>query len=1387
MKSYLQSHPACKHLLRLVLCATLVLPLPSLAGSVALATAPLANSTTSSVLPNLMFIIDNSGSMGQDYTPDYMSRWEVAVANNQYPWTDSSWSSPASDEKNCKDSADDDGSVSNTITTSTNPLDLCVVGDVPYMTSAMNSQYYNPAVRYAPGVNADGSSKPSQTDPTSVLTDGYNKQNKTQLNVSTTTINLTTSYPDRVWCTKDNPTSAELTNTSVCRKNSDYLYPDATYKYGRSSSGNSSDVWGVYGAPYYYDVVPTEYCTTEELKTCTLSSVPTGSYTFPAKSRWCSDPLLTTCQSVKTSTYKYPRYVGASVNAVAASGSITMRNQSNTNNKNVSSIKVNNIEILNATISGSSSTSSSQLATAIANGINAYASNPEYTASASGNVITITSTAAAGATANGAISYTATSNTISSTVSVSGGVTGTSTPGYAFTRTNIVPSTATYPKATSRTDCVTNSTTCTYAEEITNFGNWYAYYRTRMQAMKSAVSQAFSSIDNRYRVGFITIANQSSSGNYLPIDIFNATQKSSWYTTLFGINPSTSTPLRSALTTVGRIFAGQKPVGTSDPMQYSCQQNFALLTTDGYWNTDSNSDVKDLNGNSVGNLDSDSSTRPMYEGPTATSNTLADAAKYYYDTDLRTTALGNCTGSLGVDVCYNDVPTSATDNNPKQHMTTFTLGLGVDGTLAYSSDYLNATSGDYYDIKQGTRNWSVPVSGNETTVDDLWHAAVNGRGQYFSAKDPSSLSQSLNTALSVIKSKLGAGAAAATSTLNPVTGDNYAYVASYTTVKWYGNLEGRTIDISTGETSKSAFWCVEDVAADTATGVTGCTGTLGAKVHATSDDRNIYTFNGSALVSFTYDNLSTAQKAYFTGTGLSQWSSLTSAQQTLAAGSNLVNFLRGQTGYEDRSSNTDKLYRYRERVLGDAVESQPAYIGPATFSYSDKGYSSFKAAQASRAGTVYLGTNDGMLHAFAADTGQERWAYVPTMVLPNLWKLADKNYATMHTYYVNGSPAISDVCTDHCSDADAQPAVWKTILVGGLNGGGRGYYALDITDPAAPVALWEFTTASDADVGFSFGQPVITKKSDGTWVVLVTSGYNNTSTGNGQGYLYVLNAKTGTKISKIGTGTGDTTTPSGLAKVVAWVEDAIHDNSALYVYGGDLLGNLWRFDINSAGTPFAVATLSDGTTAQPITTRPELAKISDKRVVYVATGKYLEVSDLTNTQQQSVYAIKDDATTTLASPRTVLVAQTLTDTGNATRTSTSNVVDFSTGRGWFVDFLDSGERNNVDMLLVAGTLLVPSNVPSNTICSPGGYGWFNYFDYKTGGAVANSDGGLVAQRTNATIVGVNVWRLPNGTYVPSVVTNDDPTPKKISGVGFGGTGGGGGFGAKRSTWRELIE
>ena len=561
------------------------------------------------------------------------------------------------------------------------------------------------------------------------------------------------------------------------------------------------------------------------------------------------------------------------------------------------------------------------------------------------------------------------------------------------------------------------------------------------------------------------------------------------------------------------------------------------------------------------------------------------------------------------------------------------------------------------------------------------------------------------------------------------------------------------------------------------------------------------------------------QKSFFETTflssNLSQWPDLTTGtggQREKAVGNGIVNFLRGQQGLEDRSSNAgdDRIFRFRETTLGDITESQPAFISKPVFNYTDPGYQAFKTDQSGRASRIYVGANDGMLHAFNVANGQEVWAFVPTPVISKMWKLADRDYATNHVNLVNGDPTIAEVCVASAAvcASSATASDWRTVLVGGLAGGGRGYYALDITNPNTPQLLWEYTAANNANLGYSFGSPVITKLADGTWVALLTSGYNNgafdnngttanSPAGNGQGYLYVLNVATGAVIKTFPTNEGGGNTPSGLGQVSAFVDDVTKNNLATFVYSGDLLGNLWRFDLSAAnGTvPLKLATLKgpDGVTAQPITTAPQLGAINKKRVIFVGTGKYLEVADLTNTEVQSLYAIKDDSNTALGDPRSSLVPQTITTSGD-TRTATNVPVDFNTNLGWRVDFPDAGERMNIEPFLVNGVLLAPTVVPASTSCSPGGYGWFNFFNYKTGSSLLAS--GVVSEKLNSPAVGFNLVYNADGKPVITVVESNNPTPKLINNRDIAAGSGANratllnknpdGTYGKKSIWRELI-
>lgn len=993
-----------------------------------------------------------------------------------------------------------------------------------------------------------------------------------------------------------------------------------------------------------------------------------------------------------------------------------------------------------------------------------------------------------------------------------------------FTKVDITPAVTSYTKTLDRTDCT--GATCTYDEELQNFANWFAYYRSRMLMMKSASTFAFDALDGKYRVGFDRLSNYGGTTVQQGVAQFidngeTANQRTTWWSNLTGATTSGSTPLRAELAKLGRYFAGK--LSSTDPMQYSCQQNYTLLVTDGYWNTNSYADLKQVNGTTqIGNQDNVLSTdpRPFYDGAQPSTSctdsgysscgTLADVAAYYYKTDLRTTALSNATsGATGADVAANNVFVSGDDKNTGQHMTLYTLGLGVPGTLHYSTTYWSDTTGDFADIKTGAKNWPAAKQNDPTAIDDLWHAALNGRGKYFSAANPTEVSNSLIDALSSITARVGSAAAAAVSNLTPVAGDNFAYVASYETVSWVGDLQARTIDLGTGQVSSGVDASGNSTCGDAGSGCPwSAQELLDAKVWNT---RTIYINPGSdtAMRTFAPGNLSAAELNYFDPSTLSQYAGLAGTYAGSLTKSNIVNYLSGDRSMEiNNSLGNPPLWRSRSHVLGDIVNTTPTFIRAPSFDYDDTGYSAYQATYGSRTPMVYVSANDGLLHAFNADTGQEVWSFLPTALMPNLKALADENYS--HQFFADGPITVNDVQFANSS--------WHTILVGGLAGGGKSYYALDVTDPATPVFLWEITPASTgfANLGYTFSKPSVNKLPNGEWVIMFSSGYNNAD---GVGYLYAVNPETGAMKTgfPLSTGSGSAGSPSNLGKISAWADSPNTNNTAQFVYAGDLNGDVWRFDLNptapsghSGVSVFKLAHLENAdvspATKKPVMTKIEMTSVNTGsatyHVIYVATGQYLGIPDLANTDVQGFYAIKDSmSSTTTLLPDTTHAAtfseRTFTNTtatsgayiGQQVRQVTGSdcyTFDWDTNNGWYANFPDTGERNNVDMLLTLGTLEVPSNVPESSVCTSGGYSWLNFVDYKTGCAIEDTtnDYGVTnfagVKFSNALIVGISTIKLGD-TVVNDVRTSDNqdaPISPPIAGSSFAG---------KRDFWREFEQ
>jgi type IV pilus assembly protein PilY1 len=1641
------------------------------AGTTDLSPIPLPTYTVGStvdVKPNILFVLDDSGSMDWNYLPDWVTL-----------------SSPS---------------------TTNYTINYSSVPDFLFYNASYNGVAYNPTVTYAPPVTFTSSGAKD-----------------------------TTTYPSM---TGTSTSTGGDSSASTSSPNWNKVKNDA---YGVQDTGTTKLTENA----FYYTILPGEYCDAPGMTNCSTSA--TGNYQYPATLRWCNSAALTTCKALPDTSYKYPR--------IAAPRVMTFTVPTTSSNRVVNGITVDGQQIMSAATTASSTESS--IATMIANSINAcsntitgnctVAGYVAYSAGSSSSVTIyapgVTSSTPVASTNNSTYTNSlnaAFSGFASAKIPMAQWLSGTSQSSTAIpgenVRTVITSSINSYAypgttaKASTRTDCA--GTTCTYKEEMTNYANWWTYYHTRMQMMKSSVALAFSTLDSdsdiaagttRFRVGYFSLNNNTKT-DFVNVSDFNAAGKYAWYSKFLKANPSNGTALRAALSDAGRLYGGKlngtkyNGVTVTDPMQYACQRNYTILSTDGFWNGDAgykldgstavgNQDgllarpyndgattqpqqstsqlqtrtdtqkaqkgtlqiqtsqlqkqtvqlqtatkstgpwtntnsctwktgtskvycqyvvvstawvgaasCTDTRGTSTSNNStwtgpatacqtavtsaytnatactptttpdaSGNTTQCQYSFATAaatstcapayvagdysnpvvyqgcansagaswtnvssctittpnssgqftncqysawsswsnvssctpnpqstgspytvgtavqcqgtanggTSDTLADVAAYYYNTDLRNSsqtgsdATGTCLAADGTtDLCTNNIVPYGRDTATWQHMTVHTLGLGAQGQMVFSpyqnnsagqkvyvSDYWSQPSGDFYSVANGstasgsicswmsansTCTWPKPVSDTITNIDDLWHAAVNGHGTYFSATDPASLSSALSAVLAQIVNtpRPGTAAAAASSNPNITSNDNFVFSSSYQSVNWFGELIMQTIN-DDGSQSAQQWSAMQLLDCDTTpwsatttysagqvysqggkcylvknaytSGSSFASGSSGDGANVTvlpgtPVTRKIYMNKAGSLANFSWSNLTATQQAYFTtpyltyasaAQGLSQFCSagascLSSTAQASASGSALINYLTG-----DRS-NEGTYFRSRVHVLGDIVTSEASYVKQPLQGYLDTNYAAFAQLQSTRSPTVYVGANDGMLHAFNALTGQERWAYVPTAVLPNLYRLADMNYASQHQYYVDGSPVVGDICPNAPSST-CSATQWRSILVGGLNQGGKSFYALDITDPDNPTLLWEFT---DANMGYTYSNPRIAKLSNGTWVVMIASGYNNAD---GVGRLYVLNAATGTLLNTISTGAGTSATPSGLARLSARAPNSATDNTVAEVYGGDLLGNLWRFDVNgnigATGTDAQLMINLQGPTgvAQPITGKPTVSSINNTPVIIVGTGRYLGLTDLTDTSTYSMYAIKyaQGTAATLTTPRAAgskFVQQTLTLTtcpvdapstvcaqGQSVLTASSNAVNWNTNNGWYLDFANAGERSVTDLKLNLGTLsfttIKPQTSTTGTITGCTGADTsvnaqsYDYFlDYTTGGAIAGTSNVVgvflcTCVATSPSVVktasgkAVQIIRLSGG----GVSTGTDMGVTMTLDLPYNAAGGT----MRRASWREL--
>ncbi len=856
----------------------------------------------------------------------------------------------------------------------------------------------------------------------------------------------------------------------------------------------------------------------------------------------------------------------------------------------------------------------------------------------------------------------------------------------SFTRVRIMdfPS---FDRGPARTDCtpnVTTGVTCTQAQEYQNFANWFVYNRNRTYVAIAASSQAFAAQSEQMRVGYgrigqkkdIDIDGVKTKTLERGVRLFSGVDRDAFFNWLYLTPAESSTHLRRAVGDVGEYYSrtdnkgpwGNTP-GSNDPTAHlSCRKSYNILMTDGYWNSDPAE-------NKLARLNVDGLPGPVIANPAGGSyqylpsrpfsdlaaDTLADVAMFYWNRDLRP------------DLANSVKPDAA---NPAfwQHMVNFTVGMGVDGTLRSPEDLP--------DLQSGAKNWPLLVPGDSpSAIDDLWHAAINSRGRYLSAADPTTFAVEMTKILEEIANRNASEAGVSVSSQVLQVG-NRKYVPGYVTGDWSGSITA--IELDAAGQQLSPVW------------------EASSKIPA-YDSRNIFVgtrdTKSPRAVPFTWPSLSSDMRK----------------DLSTKADSALVDYLRGDSSLE---GNT---YRRRTARLGDVVNSQPTFVkGLVNLRYNmlpagtpgASTYTAFVEAKKARPGMLFVGANDGMLHAFRDSDGVEDFAFIPRSMLTTMALLSAPSYG--HRYYVDGPLTESDAYFG---------GGWKNVLVGTTGAGARGLFALDVTNTASMGAgnvLWEMDDTMEPEIGNLLAPVDVGLMKNGKWAAVFGNGYVSAS---GKAQLFIVDLQSGALIKRIDTGVGGV----GAAANGMGGARLIRDGNQVIVgaYAGDLKGNVWKFDLSStsvsdwkvgfSGNPLYVAKDSSGV-PQPITARPTLvAHPRSGNMVLVGTGKLFEEGDQNNVAPQSIYGLWDKqslvqdtgvwkwstegAITTASTVKTRALKTTVVvgSAGENYYTSiTGATLDWNTDRGWTLPLaILPGQRSTLSPRMLLGMSLFETIVPSD--------------------------------------------------------------------------------------------
>lgn len=1036
------------------------------------------------------------------------------------------------------------------------------------------------------------------------------------------------------------------------------------------------------------------------------------------------------------------------------------------------------------------------------------------------------------------------------------------------------------------------------AAERQNYANWFQYHRRRSFAVKGLISRLM--VDNeglRYGLSLHDTIAEEIQADLSPSNILNRD---------FNFNGASPPTIYEVLWQAGYYYSGNFD-GLDSPIEQglACQQNYSIMlyptmlsleiasaldfgdrdsfkitkTTQfeaipddqGVTGIPTNGDefveAQVVNDNFT--LSDKQTTDYNFDN---VGNRLADVATYWYKRDLRPDFEDNVIGN-------------PFDSAKHQHMVTMGVAFGNHAILPDEDEdrfpetlqaEIDAGENPFWADK--VTNYANPTLLGPTRLyefteaDDLWQATFDSKGVFTTANSPDELSENVSKVLENIIDRAGSAAAVAVSS-STLRSDSLIYQARFDSGVSSGQAgtAADNIDAWTGQLRAyriSPTGSIGDFVWDAGCTLTGQTltaldekGNCTGEVTASNNLRKIFTSipgnsGGITPIPFRWNDLSAAQKSVLREdleTDVSESEIVTGEagfDESVVQGQRRVDYIRGSKEFEGAGN-----FRVRSSVLGDIIHSNPLFVEPPRRLYPDNfpgeadagpAYSSFKSSNSSRASMVYVGSNDGMLHAFqgsAESNGAEVFAYIPTPVFKNLHHLSYPFYS--HKSFVDGPLVEGDVVIG---------GSWKTYLVGALRHGGQGVYALDITNPVdvasedtpGNIVKWEFTDRDDADLGYTYGSPQIVRMANGKWAALVSNGYNSTESdgnaGTGVAALYVLYVDgpssasspwAGSEYVKISTGEGNSSVPNGLSS--PFPVDTNGDYKLDLVYAGDLNGNIWRFDVssNSSGS-WTANKIFSSSRQTPITSRPSVGPppsgfpgkpggtpAGNGVMVYFGTGKYLEAADIATGDEasptQSIYGIWDklvnnSVIATKDNRASTLHQQTITNQTNSAplaRATSNSVVDYSTKNGWYIDLIppgidadNEGERMVNDIVLRNERVFFTTIIPSSEPCDLGGSGWvmvldsingsrppFIAFDLNGDGAFDNSD--KIASGDGGGQAPASGFKVEGG--IPSsntfVQSGDKKTDIRLTNDTTGGAPSSGAIqqdsGEGRYTWRRL--